>query len=73
MSKSHYQRFNVNMIGLTYDSFCRGNEYFFYVVLSFHRRELVGDFDGKSGIKSLKIFSKSSAVNGFDIPLPTTV
>ena len=25
-SESHYQRFNVNMICLTYDSFCKGNE-----------------------------------------------
>ena len=23
------QKFNVNMIGLTYDSFCKGNEYYF--------------------------------------------
>ena len=27
--ESHYQRFNVNMIGLTCDSFCKGNECYF--------------------------------------------
>jgi len=32
-----------------------------FVVLPFHRRELVGDFGEKSGIRSLRIFSKSLA------------
>jgi len=43
-----------------------------FVVLPFRGRELVRDFGGKDGIKSLRIFSKPSAINGFGMPLPTT-
>ena len=39
----------------------------------FHGRELVRDFGGESGSMFLGIFSKSSAINEFGMPLPTTV
>ena len=44
-----------------------------FVVLPFHGRELVRDFGKEGGIKSFRIFSKPSVINGFDMPLPTTV
>jgi len=44
-----------------------------FVVLPFRGRELVRDFGGEDGTKSLRIFSKSSAINGFGMPLPTAV
>jgi len=44
-----------------------------FVVLPFRGRELVRDFGGEDGTKSLRIFSKSSVINGFDMALPTTV
>jgi len=44
-----------------------------FVVLSFHGRELVRDFRGIDGIKSLRIFSKPSAIKEFGMSLPTTV
>jgi len=44
-----------------------------FVVLLFRERELVRDFGGKDGTKSFIIFSKPSAINKFDMPLPTTV
>jgi len=44
-----------------------------FVVLPFHKRELVRDFGGEGGTKSLRIFSKPSAINGFGMFLPTTV
>jgi len=44
-----------------------------FMVLPFHGRELVRDFGGEGGTKSLRIFSKSSAINGFGMSLPTTV
>jgi len=44
-----------------------------FVVLPFHGRELVRDFGGKGGTKFLKIFNKPSAINGFGMPLLTTV
>jgi len=43
------------------------------VVLLFCGRELAGDFGGEDGTKSLRIFSKPSAINRFGVPLPTTV
>ena len=43
------------------------------VDLPFYGRELVEDFRGEDGTKSLRIFSKPSAINGFGVPLPTTV
>ena len=46
---------------------------FGFVVPPFHRRELVGDFGGKNGIMSLRIFSKSSVINEFGMPLPIAV
>ena len=42
-----------------------------FVTLPFYGRELIGDFGGEDGIKSLRIFSKPSAINGFGVPLPT--
>ena len=65
------QRFTVNVISLC--SFRQGNRHMYFVVLPFRRRELVRDFGGEDGTKSLRIFSKPSAINGFGIPLPTTV
>jgi len=44
-----------------------------FVVLLFQGRELVRDFGGEGGTKSLRIFSKPSAINGFGMLLPTTV
>jgi len=44
-----------------------------FVALPFCQRELVGDFRGDDGAKSLEIFSKPSAINGFGVPLSTTV
>ena len=44
-----------------------------FVVLSFRGRELVRDFGGEDGTKSLSIFSKCSAINEFGMPLPTTI
>ena len=45
-----------------------------YVVIPFYGRKLVSDFgEESSGIRSLRIFSKLSAVNGFGMPLPTVV
>ena len=41
------------------------NGYTYFVVLLFHGRELVWNFGGEGGIKSLRIFSKPSAINGF--------
>jgi len=46
---------------------------YIFVILPFHGRELVRDFGGEGGTKSLKIFTKPSAINGFGMPLPTTV
>jgi len=45
----------------------------FFVVLPFGGRELVRNFGGEDGTKSLRIFGKPLAINGFGIPLPTTV
>ena len=45
----------------------------FFVILPFYGRELVRDFGRESGIKTTRIFSKPSAINGFGVPLPTTV
>ena len=39
----------------------------------FHGKELVEDSGGINGIRSLKIFSKSSAINGFGLPLSTII
>jgi len=36
----------------------------------FHRRELI---ENSGGIRPLKIFRKSSAINKFCLPLPSTV
>jgi len=44
-----------------------------FVVLPFRGRKLVRDFGGEGGTKSLRFFSKSSAINEFGIPLSTTV
>jgi len=44
-----------------------------FMALPFCGRELVGDFGGEDGTKSFMIFSKPSAINGFSVPLPTTV
>ena len=44
-----------------------------FVVLPFREKELVRDFGGKGGTKSLRIFSKLSAINGFGMPLSTTI
>jgi len=44
-----------------------------FVALPFNGREFVGDFGGEDGTKSLRIFSKPSAINGFGVPLPTTI
>jgi len=44
-----------------------------FVVLLFHGRELVKDFGGKDGTKSLRIFSKPSVIKGFGMPLPITI
>jgi len=44
-----------------------------FVALPFYGRELIGDFGGEDGTKSLKIFSKPSAISRFGVPLPTTV
>ena len=44
-----------------------------FVVLPFHGMELVKDFGRESEIKSLRIFSKPSAINRFGMPLPTTI
>jgi len=43
------------------------------VILPFCGIELAGDFGGEDGTKSLRIFSKPSAINGFGVLLPTTV
>ena len=43
------------------------------MVLSFHERELIRDFEGGCEIRSLRIFSKPSTINEFGTPLPTTV
>jgi len=43
------------------------------MVLPFFGRELVRDFGGKGGTKSLRICNKPSAINEFGMPLPTTV
>jgi len=40
-----------------------------FEVLPFHGRELVRDFGGESGSRSLRIFSKLSAINRFGMPL----
>jgi len=44
-----------------------------FVVLPFYEKELVRDFGGEDETKSLRIFSKPSAINGLSVPLPTTV
>jgi len=44
-----------------------------FVALLFRERELVRDFGMEDRIKSLKIFSKLSAINGFGIPSTTTI
>jgi len=44
-----------------------------YVVLPFRGRELIRDFGGEGGTKSLRIFSKPSAINKFGMSLPTIV
>ena len=44
-----------------------------FVVLPFHGWELVRDFGGKGKIRSLRVFNKSSAVNGFGMLLAITV
>jgi len=72
MLKFYCQRYNVNVTGLIYNSSHWGNKYNF-LVQPFHERELVRDFGGKGRIKSLRIFSKSSTINRFDVLLPTTI
>jgi len=42
-----------------------------FVVLPFCGKELVRDFGGKKGTKSLRIFNKPSAIDGFGMSLPT--
>jgi len=44
-----------------------------FVVLPLCGREFVRDFGGEGGTKSLRIFSKPSAINGFCMPLQTTI
>jgi len=44
-----------------------------FIVLPFRERELVRDFGGKDGTKSLRIFNKPSAIKGFGMPLRTIV
>ena len=66
------QRYNINMTCSICDYFARETITAF-VVLSFLGRELVRDFRRECGIRSLRIFSKPSAINGFSMPLPTTV
>ena len=64
MFESHYQRFIFNMIGLTRD-LCGP---------TIPQTGIVSDFgEESSGIRSLRIFSKPLAVNGFGMPLPTAV
>ena len=41
--------------------------------LTFLGRKLVRDFGGIGGIRSLRIFSKPSAISGFGLSLPNTV
>jgi len=61
------------MTGLICNLFHWGSSQRLFVVLPFHRWELVRYFGGKGEMRSLKVFSKLSAINGFDMPLPTTV
>jgi len=44
-----------------------------FVALPFYRKELVREFGGEDETKSDRIFSKPSAINGFGVPLPTTI
>jgi len=60
------------VIGSIYDYFA-GETIQFLLVLPFHGWELVRDFGKEGRIRSLRIFSKPSAVNGFDMPLLTTI
>ena len=45
----------------------------YFIDLPFYWRESVSDFVEVRGIRSLRFFSKPSAINGFELPLPTTV
>ena len=65
------QRFTVNVTSLCY--FAREMDTGIFVVLPFRETELVRDFGREDGTKSLRIFSKPSAINEFGMPLPTTV
>ena len=65
------QRFTINMTSLC--SFHQKMDTGIFVILPFQGKELVRDFGGEGGTKSLRIFSKPSAINGFGMSLPTTI
>jgi len=44
-----------------------------FVALPFYGKKLVRDFGGEDGTKSFRIFNKPSVINGFGVPLSTTV
>jgi len=65
------QRFIINVTSLYIFRRRNGYRYFYGPNILWVR--LVRDFGGEDEIKSLRIFSKSSTINGFGMPLLTTV
>ena len=65
------QRFTVNVTSLCL--FHRGNGHKYFYSPTIPWEGIAKGFGREDGTKSLRIFSKPSAINGFGMSLPTTV
>jgi len=67
------QSYNINLTCLICNYFAGKTITTSFEISSFYGQELARDFGEKSGIRSLRIFSKPSAINEFGMPLTTTI